>query len=280
MRRSTRPRLAAGLIACAIAMTALAGTAQARPKVNQSRLMIAAQLDQYRPANGTTAGALKSVKRVQRALNRKNINVAVDGQYGVQTLFGFAAWQRRIGFHDRMVNGLPGYVALDKLLGDRFGISHRVIQGPRLSYQGQVLNQRTVAMLQAAGKRLGASCVLTVVKGSYTGPDSLSSGTHAGGGAVDISVRPENRCGRRIKRMVRALRAVGFAAWFRNWSGNEHIHASAISDPSMATEITVPGWLDTRDQIASWAQGGDGLNTPGAAPMTRLPLRTWEAYAG
>ena len=24
---------------------------------------------------------------------------------------------------------------------------------------------------------------------------------------------------------------VGFAAWFRNWSGNEHIHAVAISDP-------------------------------------------------
>ena len=185
-----------------------------------------------------------------------------------------AQWQRRIGFHDRMVNGLPGFDSLKKLVGDRFGISHRIIQGPRQTYQGtHTLNLRTINMLQAAGHRLGANCTFVVSKGSYTGPDSASQGTHAGGGAVDISVRPENRCGRRIGKMVKALRKVGFAAWFRNWSGNEHIHASAISDPSMATEVTFPGWLDTRDQIASWAQGLDGLNTPGVAPMTRLPLQ-------
>ena len=281
MTSHSRTRLAAALIvSAAIATTGFVGAAQARPKVNESRLMIAAQLDQYRPSSGTTAGAVKSVKRVQRALNRKSISVAVDGQYGGQTVAGFAQWQRRIGFHGRMVNGLPGYVALKKLVGNRFGISHKVIQGPRKSYQAHTLNLRTILMLQAAGHRLRANCTLTVSKGSYTGPDDSSEGTHAGGGAVDISVRPENRCGRRIKRMVRALRAVGFAAWFRNWPDNEHIHASAISDPSMATEITFPGWLDTRDQIASWAQGSDGLNTPGVAPMTRLPLRTWENYTG
>ena len=281
MSAHSRPRLAAALIAsAAIATMGFTGAAQARPKVNEARLMIAAQLDQNRPSSGTTAGAVKSVKRVQRALNRKGISVTVDGQYGAQTMSAFATWQRRLGFHDRMVNGLPGHDALKKLVRPRFGISHKVIQGPRLSYQGHTLNLRTINMLQAAGKRLRPNCVLTVSKGSYTGPDSSSQGTHAGGGAVDISVRPENRCGRRIGRMVKALRKVGFAAWFRNWSGNEHIHASAISDPSMATEVTFPGWLDTRDQIASWAQGLDGLNTPGIAPMTRLPLQTWEKFVG
>ena len=48
---------------------------------------------------------------------------------------------------------------------------------------------------------------------------------------------------------MRALRKVGFAAWFRNWSGNEHIHAVAISDPDMADEIAFPGWF------GAWSAG-------------------------
>ena len=108
-------------------------------------------------------------------------------------------------------------------------------------------------MLQAAGRRVGGRrCALDATKGSYTGPDSSSQATHAGGGAVDLSVR--RRCGRSVKRVVRSLRRVGFAAWYRNWPGNRHIHAVAISDPDMANEIAFPGWFDVREQIVGFAQ--------------------------
>ena len=137
------------------------------------------------------------------------------------------------------------------------------------------LNVRTIRMLKAAGHRLGRRCVLDVTKGSYTGPDGDSQATHAGGGAADLSIN--TRCGRSIKQVVRALRKVGFAAWFRNWSGNEHIHAVAISDPDMANEIAFPGWFDMREQVVGWAQRKSGLDGAVTGPMTRK-LQTWERY--
>ena len=76
------PRFAAALIAAAIATMAFAQSAGAAGKVNMERLLIAAQLDEYRVGNHTTPGAVKSVKRVQRALRRKHIRVAVDGNFG------------------------------------------------------------------------------------------------------------------------------------------------------------------------------------------------------
>jgi hypothetical protein len=74
------------------------------------------------------------------------------------------------------------------------------------------------------------------------------------------------RCGRR-----------GFAAWFRNWPGNRHIHAVAISDPDVADEIAFPGWFDMREQVVGRVQGKDGLNGATTGVQVR-PLRTWEAY--
>ena len=105
--RST-PRRGAALIAgAAIASLLVAQSAAAsppreqgstaRPAINMTKLLIAAQLDQYRPGNRHTRGAVKSVKRVQRRLRRKGIGVAVDGNFGAQTMNGYAAWQRRLG---------------------------------------------------------------------------------------------------------------------------------------------------------------------------------------
>jgi hypothetical protein len=142
-------------------------------------------------------------------------------------------------------------------------------------WSGVTLNVRTIRMLRAAGHRLRRGCVLDATKGSYTGPDSSSQATHAGGGAVDLSVR--TRCGRSVKRVVRALRRVGFAAWYRNWPGNRHIHAVAISDPDMANEIAFPGWFDAREQIVAFAQRKNGLNGATTGRMTRR-LHTWEQY--
>jgi peptidoglycan hydrolase-like protein with peptidoglycan-binding domain len=283
--RST-PRLAAALIAGAAVASTLfaqsatasdraAESAAARPNVNMERLLIAAQLDQYRPGNGTTRGAVKSVKRVQRALRRKRIAVAVDGNFGAQTLSAYARWQRRLGYSGLDASGMPGETSLKRLGGRRFRVVRVVRSGDRRAWSGVTLNGRTIRMLKAASRRVPGRCRIDATKGSYTGPDGDSQATHAGGGAVDISVK--RGCGRRTAKLVRAMRRVGFAAWYRPWGDNRHIHAVAISDPDMANEIAFPGWFDMREQVVAWAQRKDGLNGATAGRMTRK-LHTWEQY--
>jgi peptidoglycan hydrolase-like protein with peptidoglycan-binding domain len=284
--RSTSRRAAALIAGTAIASTLLAQGATAsppreehsaaRPAINMTKLLIAAQLDEYRPGNRHTRGAARSVKRVQRQLRRRGISVAVDGNFGAQTMSGYAAWQRRLGYSGLDASGIPGETSLKRLAGRRFRVTRVVRPGDRLLWSGVTLNRRTIRMLKAAGRRVGGrDCVLDATKGSYTGPDGDSQATHAGGGAVDLSVR--TRCGRSVKRVVRALRRVGFAAWYRNWPGNRHIHAVAISDPDMANEIAFPGWFDAREQIVAFAQRKDGLNSATTGRMTRR-LHTWEQY--
>jgi hypothetical protein len=285
--RSTSRRAAALIAGTVIASTLFAQSAAAshpkeesapsRPAINMSKLLIAAQLDEYRPGNRHTRGAVKSVKRVQRQLRRRGIRVVVDGNFGSQTMNGYAAWQRRLGYSGLDASGIPGETSLKRLAGRRFRVTHVVRPGDRRVWSGVTLNVRTIRMLRAAGRRVGGRrCVLDATKGSYTGPDSSSQATHAGGGAVDLSIR--TRCGRSIKRVVRSLRRVGFAAWFRNWAGNQHIHAVAISDPDMANEIAFPGWFDMREQVVAWAQRKDGLSGATTGPMTRRHLQTWERY--
>lgn len=284
--RSMSRRAALLIAAVAIASAASAQSAGAlppraatstttKPAINMTQLLIAAQLDQYRPGNRTTRGAVASVKRVQRQLRRKGIRVAVDGNFGAQTMRAYARWQRRLGYSGLDASGMPGETSLERLAGRRFRVTRIVRPGGRRVWSGVTLDVRTIRMLRAAGQLLRPGCVLDASKGSYTGPDGSSKATHAGGGAVDLSVR--TRCGRSIKRVVGSLRRVGFAAWFRNWPGNRHIHAVAISDPDMADEIAFPGWFDTREQIVDFAQGKNGLNGATTGRMTR-PLRTWEQY--
>jgi peptidoglycan hydrolase-like protein with peptidoglycan-binding domain len=274
--RSNSRRAAALIAGAAIASTLLAQAAAAKPVINMEKVLMAAQLDQYRPGNRHTAGAAKSVRRVQRQLRRRGINVAVDGNFGAQTMDGYAAWQRRLGYSGLDASGMPGETSLKRLAGRRFNVTRVVRPGARRVWSGVTLNVRTIRMLRTAGHLVGGRrCTLDATKGSYTGPDSSSQATHAGGGAVDLSVR--TRCGRSVKRVVRALRRVGFAAWYRNWPGNRHIHAVAISDPDMANEIAFPGWFDAREQIVAFAQRKNGLNGATTGRMTRR-LHTWEQY--
>lgn len=284
--RSTSRRIAALIAGVAIASTLSAQSAAAspprdeagtasKPVINMSKLLIAAQLDQYRPGNRKTRGAVKSVKRVQRRLRRKGIGVVVDGNFGAQTMAAYAHWQRRLGFSGLDASGIPGEASLKRLAGRRFAVTRVVRTGERRVWSGVTLNVRTIRMLRTAGRLLRRGCVLDATKGSYTGPDGSSQATHAGGGAVDLSVR--TRCGRSIKRVVRALRRVGFAAWYRNWPNNRHIHAVAISDPDIANEIAFPGWFDAREQIVAFAQRKNGLNGATTGRMTRR-LHTWERF--
>ncbi|HEX2995072.1 MAG TPA: hypothetical protein VHP14_09610 [Anaerolineales bacterium] len=138
----------------------------------------------------------------------------------------------------------------------------------RLEVNGWTINQRTFAMLAHAQELYGGELELTghaVTQGSYHDNGSYSFGTHLGGGAVDLSVM---RYGTYtvlwddVEPLLRALRAAGFAAWFRDYGevyqdSPYHIHAIAIGDrelsPEAANQLTGP---------AGYFRGYSGLPFP------------------
>lgn len=110
---------------------------------------------------------------------------------------------------------------------------------------GKKVDALTDAALKRAEKRLGYT--LTITQGSYNTTVAASKGTHDGGGVVDLM--PWDR-----ERKVRALRAVGFAAWFRPaipglWPA--HIHAVHIGHAKLAPVAfrQVQAYLDHRNGL-------------------------------
>jgi hypothetical protein len=110
---------------------------------------------------------------------------------------------------------------------------------------GQTLNQRTLAMLAHAHEIYGGEIELAgyaITQGSYTDSVSASFGTHAGGGAVDLSVMREGTytvLWEDVNPVLHALRAAGFAAWLRDYGELHpdspiHIHAIAIGDQELS----------------------------------------------
>jgi hypothetical protein len=109
---------------------------------------------------------------------------------------------------------------------------------------GHTVNARTRWMLQlAAALYHGRGDPLRVTQGSYVDDLAASFGTHAGGGAVDISVKVKDGSeilnDDELEELVHALRAAGFAAWARlpddlNPPVPIHIHAIAIGDRELS----------------------------------------------
>lgn len=115
----------------------------------------------------------------------------------------------------------------------------------RVEVNGEMLNQRTLTMLSHAQELYGGELELTgysITQGSYTNSLSASFGTHAGGGAVDLSIvrRDTNTVlWDDIEPLIRALRAAGFAAWLREYGelypdSPIHIHAIAVGDQELS----------------------------------------------
>lgn len=139
----------------------------------------------------------------------------------------------------------------------------------RVTRDGKTINKRTDDMLNRAEQRLGFK--LYVVQGSYNaGGVAASGGTHDGGGAVDLSptAKPHE--------VVRQLRHVGFAAWYRTpaqgpWSA--HIHAIAIGDADLSS--------GARSQVQAYYGGRNGLanNAPDDGPRLN-PIPTWPVKLG
>jgi hypothetical protein len=118
-----------------------------------------------------------------------------------------------------------------------------------VNIEGYRTNKRTLAMHKEAEK-LGGN--LVVVQGSYHKGVAASGGTHDEGGVLDYSVRGLIRA--QIDKRVKALRRVGFAAWYRPalpgvWG--PHIHAVAIGTRDLAPLA--------RLQVLAYKKGLSGL---------------------
>lgn len=134
----------------------------------------------------------------------------------------------------------------------------------RVTINGETITGRTRAMLEAAQALYdGPGDLLRIVQGSYTDDVAGSFGTHAGGGAVDLSIRdprrPEVRLFGDVEAMVAALRQAGFAAWYRGpdevFAGSvPHLHAIAVGDPELA-----PAAVDQLIGPAGYFRGFNGL---------------------
>lgn len=85
------------------------------------------------------------------------------------------------------------------------------------------------------------------------GGSQLSAGTHWDGAAVDLRTRGLTSA--QIAAVVAALRELGWAAWFRDWVGNQHIHAAAHLGWSVATGCLY--------QVRAYKAGFNGLGSMG-----------------
>ncbi|HNR91008.1 MAG TPA: peptidoglycan-binding domain-containing protein [Dokdonella sp.] len=244
----------------------------ALPSVHMAHVVIQAQVEPFRGNQSALAGDA-DVMRVQSGLNAKGISTTVDGWYGNGTTSAYATWQRRLGYTGLDATGIPGPSSLAALGQNRFVLTNKITVGSKTTFSGKRVNTRTRSMLREAERLFGRS--ITVTQGSYNaGGVGASAGTHDGGGAVDISVSSLSETQR--WQLVRALRKVGFAAWYRTaipgtWAA--HIHAIAIGDTDMS--------LSARNQVADYYVGRNGLaghgadNTPSAY---RVPFTWWEKY--
>ena len=149
----------------------------------------------------------------------------------------------------------------------------------QVNVNGVTLNQRTLSMLVHAQELYGGELEISdyaVTQGSYTNNVSASFGTHAGGGAVDLSVLRRGTytvLWDDIDAVLHALRTAGFAAWLREYGelyeGSPiHIHAIAIGDKELSA--TAEGQL-TGD--AGYFKGYSGLTDASGAP-------TFDRYGG
>jgi peptidoglycan hydrolase-like protein with peptidoglycan-binding domain len=266
----------AGALALAGALVALPSAqpqAQALPAVNMEAVVKAAQWDPRKPDTGITPGAGDSVRLVEQALNARGHLAAtyIDGHFGTSTISAYSAFQRSLGYTGLDANGLPGRTSLTTLGNGRFTVANPISPGSRVAFRGHTLNTRTRSMILEAERRLARTFSLT--QGSYNeGGVGASAGTHDGGGAADISVSGMTTSVRTT--VVRVLREVGFAAWYRSPDEGDwgpHIHMIALSDTDQSTAA--------RNQAGDYYMGLNGLANrgPDTGP-TVSPIRTWEEY--
>lgn len=280
----------------------------ALPTVDMGRVVLAATLDPSRVDDTRTAGAGRSVELVEQALRARGLlgKKAVDGYFGSDTIAAWGRFEAQQGETSVWArNGLPGLDELRALgtgrftLGNAFDVGGRVTlksvaSGGNSNDGADVVNVRTQRMFLEAQRNLARTNSrgrdMTVVQGGYCGAGcaAASAGTHSGGGAIDI--RTYDTDARGIDNRIVALRQVGFAAWYRPFTDNTHIHATAINDYQMTWEMhgkgaapaPVLGSYGGNCQVYEWKFNFDGLegcndSAPSGTPGQKA-LQTWEGY--
>lgn len=101
---------------------------------------------------------------------------------------------------------------------------YKIVWWVNTQRSNEPVDARTKSALEWVEKKSGIK--ITVVQGSYQarfgGGASASAGTHDQGGVVDVMTINLTRR-QRIK-LIRWAKRAGFAAWYRNWPGNQHSH--------------------------------------------------------
>lgn len=140
----------------------------------------------------------------------------------------------------------------------------------RVELNGEPVDRRTEWMLEQAIAIYGGPADLKrIAQGSYTDELSASFGTHAGGGAVDISIRnpanPAERLFGEVTAMVRALRLAGFAAWYRPPRPTVPRHGPPHPRHCHWRPGVIPGGSGAtygRSRLFSWIQRPAGGSVP------------------
>ena len=136
----------------------------------------------------------------------------------------------------------------------------------RVAFRGVTLDERTLSALRWAERKYIAVAPKRrkpwrLGQGSYS-QGSLSAGTHAGGGAVDIMFAGLTK--KQQRATTKWLRRAGFAAWSRvgpGWSpGNEHAHGILRGHRTASPQA--------KAQVVAYDAGRDGL-------VSNLPDREW-----
>jgi GH24 family phage-related lysozyme (muramidase)/peptidoglycan hydrolase-like protein with peptidoglycan-binding domain len=260
--------IAASTTAAAEPPTSQAMPAPTLPSVDMAALVVASQVEPRlgnRPALGDDA----STKIVQQALTARGFATTVDGWYGAETAKAYQNFQKSLGYAHLGANGIPGAASLAELGDGRFTVTNEVTVGARTTYGGKTVNTRTKMMLAAADAKVPWE--ITLVQGSYNTTVDESAGTHDGGGAADLNVSGLSQT--QVWETVRALRSVGFAAWYRpaNSEWDPHIHGIAVGDTDVSRAAA--------NQVGDYYDGDLGLqgaardNTPTAY---RVEFSWWE----
>lgn len=139
----------------------------------------------------------------------------------------------------------------------------------RVTWRGHTFDRRTRDMLVEVQRLVADEGIeLIPVQGSYSSGKN-SAGTHEGGGAVDLRTWHLKTWQKDL--LVRVLRQVGFAAWYRYPPKfDEHIHGIAIGCPDLSFEA--------KDQVKDYRRDLDGLAGDGPDRGPDVPDTTWEDY--
>lgn len=136
----------------------------------------------------------------------------------------------------------------------------------KVLWKGVRLHSRNIESLEMAEKVSGIE--MSPSQGGYNnGGVAASAGTHDGSGALDVICRGWTSSKR--NKLLKALREVGWAAWYRTEAQGfiPHIHAIMIGDPDASA--------GAKYQVSEYRAGRNGLRGRGRDDGPRVGYVTW-----